>query len=80
MTLKHIYEIAKIKAQDEPLHGIELQEVCKMMISIAHSCGIEVVRTLDPAEYRQFLDKRKEIIAEQDVELEQIRQAKLLRL
>ena len=80
VTLKHIYEIAKIKSEDETLHGIELLEICKMMIAIAHSCGIQVVRTLDPVEYREFLDKRKEVIAEQDAELEQIRQQKYLRL
>ena len=80
VTLKHIYEIAQIKAQDESLHGIELIEICKMMIGIAHTLGIQVVRTLDPVEYREFLDKRKEVIAEQDEELEQIRQQKFLRL
>lgn len=80
VTLKHIYEIAKIKAQDPPLEGFELKEICKFVIDTAHSCGIEVVKTLDPVEYRKFLDERKEVIAQQEKELEEIRQAKLLRL
>ena len=80
VTLKHIYEIAKIKSKDSCQDGEDLEQICKFCIGVAHSVGLEVVKTYDPVEYRQYLDDRKLVIAEQDRELEEIRQAKLLRL
>ena len=50
------------------------------MINVARTCGIEVVKSLDPAEYRAFLDERKNIVAEQERQFEEIRQARLLRI
>lgn len=47
ITLKHLYEIAKIKSQDPPLEWRPLQEICTMLIATARTCGIEVVRDLD---------------------------------
>lgn len=47
VTLKHIYEIAKIKSQDPTLEWKPLQEICTMFISIARTCGIQVVHELD---------------------------------
>lgn len=47
ITLKHIYEIAKIKSQDPPLEWRPLKEICTMLIATARTCGIEVVRDLD---------------------------------
>lgn len=47
VTLKHIYEIAKIKAQDPPLEWKPLKEICVMLIATARTCGIEVVKELD---------------------------------
>jgi large subunit ribosomal protein L11 len=79
LTLKHIYEIAKIKSQDPPLEAFTLQQICEMMIGVAHSCGIEVVHKLDPEEYRQFLLERAEIIKQQKQELQEKREAKMLR-
>ncbi|KAL5008264.1 hypothetical protein ScPMuIL_013845 [Solemya velum] len=80
ITLKHVYEIAKIKSEDPPFENIPLQEICKRVIGTAHSCGIEIVRKLESEDYAQFLIQRKEIVAQQQEELKQQREAKMLRL
>ena len=60
MTLKHIYEIAKLKSQDPSFENVELIRICRLVIGSAHSLGIEVVKgDLDPKEYHQFLEERK---------------------
>ncbi|KAJ8951330.1 hypothetical protein NQ317_002628 [Molorchus minor] len=60
VTLKHVYEIAKIKQEDPTLETKTLQELCLMICGIAKSCGIQVVRELDPKEYGEFLIERKQ--------------------
>lgn len=80
VSLKHVYEIAKIKLNDQPNKGMSLEEMCKCIIGTAHSCGIEVVKSLDPKEYAQFLEERKLRLEEFEKALEESRQAKLLRL
>ncbi|OMH81435.1 54S ribosomal protein L19, mitochondrial [Zancudomyces culisetae] len=42
VSLKHIYEIAKIKQKDPSLSHVELQSICKSIIASAKSAGIEV--------------------------------------
>lgn len=79
VTLKHIYEIAKIKMEDPPNALRSEETMCKMMIAIAQSCGIEVVKDLDPDEYAKFLEERKIIVEEQRKELQEKKEAKLLR-
>ncbi|XP_075222223.1 mitochondrial ribosomal protein L11 [Lycorma delicatula] len=79
ITLKHIYEIAKIKAEDPVNECRPLSHICAMLIGSARSIGIEVVRDLDPEEYRTFLEERKVIIEEQKKELQEKKEAKLLR-
>jgi large subunit ribosomal protein L11 len=79
VTLKHIYEIALIKSQDPCLELMTLQQICQMMVGVAHSCGIEVVRDLDPVEYGTFLQERKGIIEDQRRQLQEKREAKMLR-
>jgi len=44
LSLKHIYEIAKIKAQDPAFEGVPLESVCKTVIGSARSLGIEIIR------------------------------------
>ncbi|KAK7104358.1 large ribosomal subunit protein uL11m-like [Littorina saxatilis] len=80
VSLKHVYEIAQIKSQDPAFENISLQEVCKRVIGVAHTCGIEVVPHLEGETYGQFLVERKEIMEQQEKELEEARQAKMLRL
>ena len=80
VSLKHIYEIAKVKSSDECWECEPLEEVCKSIIKAAHTCGIEVVRDLNVEDYKQFLEERKRIVEEQEQELEDARQAKLMRV
>lgn len=80
VSLKHIYEIAAIKSQDEAFLNVPLREVCKQIIATAHGCGIKVVPHLDEQEYVSFLEDRKVVLEEQAKKLEEIRQAKMLRL
>lgn len=79
ITLKHLYEIAAIKAQDPCNALMTMEQMCNMLIGVARSCGIQVVRDLDPDEYAQFLVERKEIEAKQKAELQEKREAKMLR-
>lgn len=79
ITLKHLYEIAKIKLEDPPNALLSLQDMCNLLIGSARTCGIEVVRELDAVEYGQFLEERKEIVDQQKKELEEKKQAKMLR-
>lgn len=43
LSLKHIYEIAKLKSTDPSLQGIELPSLCKSVIGTAKSMGVKVV-------------------------------------
>ncbi|EDV20285.1 uncharacterized protein TRIADDRAFT_32221 [Trichoplax adhaerens] len=44
VTLKHIYEIAKVKHNDEQFRNMTLEHVCKAIMGSAKSIGIKVVR------------------------------------
>ncbi|KAK4309360.1 hypothetical protein Pmani_019004 [Petrolisthes manimaculis] len=79
VTLKHIYEIAKIKLQDPPSQLTPLKQMCELTIGVAHSCGIEVVREIDPKEYGEFLEERRLTVEEQLVDIKEKKEAKLLR-
>lgn len=43
ISLKHVYEIAKIKQSEERLSGLPLEGLCKSVIATAKSIGINVV-------------------------------------
>lgn len=43
VSLKHVYEIAKIKQSELRLSGLSLEGLCKSIIFQAKSIGIEVV-------------------------------------
>ena len=45
MTMKHVYEIAKIKSQDPSFSRIPLESVCKTVVGAAKSLGISIVRS-----------------------------------
>ena len=49
VTLKHIYEIAKVKKADKVFQNASLETVCKSIIGSARSMGIQVIdgRTVD---------------------------------
>ncbi|KAK5648484.1 hypothetical protein RI129_003376 [Pyrocoelia pectoralis] len=79
VSLKHIYEIAKIKMQDPPLQIRTHENVCLMLCGVARSLGLEVVKDLDPIEYGEFLKERAGIVEQQKKELQEKKEAKLLR-
>ena len=43
MHVKHIYEIAKIKQQDEHMKHISLEALCRCVAASANSLGLQVV-------------------------------------
>lgn len=79
ITLKHLYEIAKIKLEDPPNALLTLEQMCQMIVGIAHTCGIEIVREIDPVEYAQFLKDRETSIVEYQEELRLAKESKILR-
>jgi len=79
LTLKHVYEIAKVKSQDEYYDCVPLQKICQEIIDEARYMGFEVVRNLDENEYAQFLKYREGVIQEQVKFIEELRQQRLLR-
>lgn len=50
-----------------------------MCVGIARSCGIQIVREIDPVEYEQFLKDREASIAEFREELRLAKESKMLR-
>jgi len=79
ITLKHLYEIAKIKSEDPTMALLDLQKITQMLVGVARTCGIEIVRELDPEEYAQFMKDRKIRLDEYDEELREIRERKAQR-
>lgn len=43
LSLKHIYEIAKIKHTDEHLNHLPLESIARMILGSARSLGIQVI-------------------------------------
>jgi len=43
VTLKQIYEIAKIKKQDSSMKNVPMESLCKIIIGSTRSMGIDVV-------------------------------------
>lgn len=74
-----MYEIAKIKSEDPPMALLELKDICTMFVGIARSMGIQIVRDLDPKEYGEFLEERKIIVEAQKKELQEKKEARMLR-
>lgn len=53
--------------------------MCEMLIGIARTCGIRIVRQLNPDEYAEFLKERVAVVEQQRKELQEKRDAKMLR-
>ncbi|KAH9951766.1 mitochondrial ribosomal protein L11 [Amylocystis lapponica] len=43
VSLKHVYEIAKIKATDDHLKGVKLEAIARAVIGTAKAMGVRVV-------------------------------------
>ncbi|XP_015171222.1 PREDICTED: 39S ribosomal protein L11, mitochondrial [Polistes dominula] len=80
ITLKHLYEIAKIKSEDPPLALMSLQQICIMIVGIARTVGIQIVREIDPKEYEEFLKERELKVEERRNQRRLIKESKLLRM
>lgn len=79
LTLKHVYEIAKVKSGDEYYDCVPLQKICQEIIDEARYMGFEVVKHLDEKEYAEFLKYREGVIQEQLKLIEEKRQNRLQR-
>lgn len=79
ITLKHLYEIAAIKIKDPPNALLSMEDMCKAIVGAAHCCGIEIVKDLTAEDYAKFLEERKAVVEEQKKELQEKREAKMLR-
>jgi len=79
ISLKHVYEIAKIKSQDHLYDCVPMQKICADVIHSAFTCGVKVVPRVTEQEIARLQDQRKVVVEQQIAELEEKRQAKLLR-
>jgi len=79
ISRRHVYEIAKIKSEDEMWQEFDLKDICEKIIDEAYLIGIRVVDDLDAKEYGEFLQERAEIIKQERGAIQAAREAKLLR-
>lgn len=79
ITLKHLYEIAAIKIQDPPNSLLTMEQMCDRLLGTARSCGIKIVKDLEADDYARFLEERKDVVEQQKKELQEKREAKMLR-
>ena len=79
ISRRHVYEIAKIKSEDEMWQEFDLKDICEKIIDEAYLIGIRVVDDLDAKEYGEFLKERAKIIEKEKAEIQAAREAKLLR-
>jgi len=79
ISRRHVYEIAKIKSEDEMWQEFDLKDICEKIIDEAYLIGVRVVDDLDAKEYGEFLQERAEIIKQERGAIQAAREAKLLR-
>lgn len=79
ITHRHLYEIAQLKLQDPPNALLTLEQMCGMLVGVARTLGIQVVRELRADEYAEFLEERRQTVEQQRKELQEAREAKMLR-
>ena len=79
ITRKHVYEIAKIKSQDENWQEFDFKDIMEQVMDCAYDCGIKVVDKLDPIEYGKFLEERNKIVEQELADIKAAKEAKLLR-
>ncbi|XP_048663635.1 39S ribosomal protein L11, mitochondrial isoform X1 [Marmota marmota marmota] len=67
VSLKHIYEIARVKAQDDAfaLQDVHLSSVVRSIVGSARSLGIRVMKDLSVEELAAFQKERAEFLAAQ---------------
>jgi len=80
ITLKHVYEIAKIKGTDHEFALLTEEEMCKKIILAAKPIGIKVVKDISVQEFAEHQIERAAEIEEEERALEEQRMSKMLRL
>lgn len=80
LSLKHVYEIAKVKSQDEWYDCVPLEKICQEIIDEARYMGFEVVKELKEDDYSEFLKYRDKVIQDQVKLIEERRQQRLHRV
>ncbi|OAF67458.1 39S ribosomal protein L11, mitochondrial [Intoshia linei] len=79
ITLKHVYEIAKIKSSDIIWKNKPLQSICTAIIATCHSMGIQIRKSISDEELMTFYQEREKVVAEQEAKVLAEKQAKLTR-
>lgn len=79
ISVKHVYEIARIKSHDSRYDCVPMEKIFQQVCRAARSCGVKVVHRMDEREYAEFLEQRKELVKQQLLELDEKRQARMLR-
>ncbi|XP_044536787.1 39S ribosomal protein L11, mitochondrial isoform X2 [Gracilinanus agilis] len=67
ISLKHVYEIAQVKAQDKAfaLQDVPLSSVVRSILGSARSLGIQVVKDLSTEQLAAFQEERAQFLAAQ---------------
>ncbi|XP_051823363.1 39S ribosomal protein L11, mitochondrial [Antechinus flavipes] len=67
ISLKHVYEIARVKAQDKAfaLQDVPLSSVVRSILGSARSLGIRVVKDLSAEQLAAFQEERTRFLAAQ---------------
>lgn len=60
VSLKHVYEIAKIKSNDKHLAHIPLESLCRSIIGTAAQCGITVRKSAPSDSYISDMDTEEQ--------------------
>nr|Q5XIE3.1 RecName: Full=Large ribosomal subunit protein uL11m; AltName: Full=39S ribosomal protein L11, mitochondrial; Short=L11mt; Short=MRP-L11; Flags: Precursor [Rattus norvegicus]AAH83740.1 Mitochondrial ribosomal protein L11 [Rattus norvegicus] len=76
VSLKHVYEIARVKAKDEAfaMQDVPLSSIVRSIIGSARSLGIRVVKDLSVDELAAFQKERAVFLAAQKRRIWQLRQ------
>ncbi|KAI0562489.1 Ribosomal protein L11 [Gracilaria domingensis] len=59
VSLKHVYEIAKLKQDDIHLSHLSLEALCKCIMTTARSCGIEVEKPSENQRASAYKDEKR---------------------
>ena len=69
-----------LKKQDPVNRHTDLKEMCEKVIKCAHTCGIEVTKSLDAEEYGAFLEERVRVVEQQEKEMSDRKMARMHRV
>ncbi|KAI3389968.1 hypothetical protein SNEBB_001465 [Seison nebaliae] len=79
ISLKHVYEIARLKMTDRINQLNTMEEMCISVIRTAKSVGVQVSVDVTKEEMKRVIDEKKRLDEEQLTELLEKKQAKVMR-